>query len=84
MNSPKIDIYTKNDCQFCLQAKQFLHKHKLPYNEYLIGGNITREEVLEKFPQMRTAPIIVIDEQLVGGYTNLVERFGGEHKKVQR
>lgn len=65
-----------------MQAKQYLQKHKLKYNEHMIGANITREEVVEKFPQMRTAPIVVINGTLVGGYINLVEHFGGEHKRV--
>lgn len=72
-----IDIYTKEDCSFCAQAKSFMQKKNLEYKEHLIGRDLTREELIEKFPQMRTVPIILVDGKLIGGYINLVERYTG-------
>lgn len=72
-----IDIYTKEDCSFCNQAKSFMQKNNLQYKEHLIGRDITREDLIAKFPQMQTVPIIMVDNQLIGGYINLVERYTG-------
>lgn len=72
-----IDIYTKDDCVFCAQAKTFMQKKKIEYTEHLIGRDITREELIERFPQMKTVPIVVDDGKLLGGYINLVERYTG-------
>jgi len=72
-----IDIYTRNDCSFCSQAKAFMQKKNLPYTEHVVGRDLTREQLIEKFPQMKTLPIILVDNQLIGGYINLVERYTG-------
>lgn len=78
----KIVIYSKPDCPWCTKAKVYFAKHNLVYTEFMLGSDITREEIIEQFPQMKTMPIILIDDKLVGGYTQMVERFGGEHKHV--
>jgi len=72
-----IDIYTRTDCSFCTSAKTFMQQKKMQYTEHLVGRDLTREELIEKFPQMKTLPIIVDDGRLIGGYTNLVEKYNG-------
>ena len=72
-----IDIYTRTDCSFCSSAKQFMKSRNISYNEHLVGRDLTREELIEKFPQMKTVPIIVLDGRLIGGYMNLVEHYNG-------
>lgn len=72
-----IDIYTKEDCSFCAEAKAFMQKKNLQYTEHLIGRDLTREQLIGKFPQMKTVPIILVDGKLIGGYINLVERYTG-------
>jgi glutaredoxin len=56
-----IVLYTKNDCPLCEDTKQTLLSHKIPYQEKVIGIDITRDEVLELYPQARIAPIITMD-----------------------
>jgi glutaredoxin len=41
----------------------------------MIGKDITREEFLEKFPEARTVPQIVMDDELVGGFEELAKRL---------
>ena len=43
------------------------------YNQYKIGTDITREQLLEIAPNAKTAPQIVINGTVVGGYTDLVD-----------
>ena len=79
-----ITIYSKPDCIFCSRAKDYMHKHNIEYKEFLMGRDISRDQILEQFPQMRTMPIIFLDDKLLGGYTQMVEHFGGEYKRVDK
>ena len=71
-----IKIYTKPDCPWCVKAKEVLNTHNIPFKEIVIGEDVTRSWVLEAFPQMRTVPIILDNNRMIGGYTNLVEELG--------
>ena len=66
-----IEIYTKPSCPSCINAKMFLQGRGLEYTEIKIGKDISREEFLEKFPEARTVPWILIDGTLIGGYESL-------------
>ena len=68
-----IVIYTKEKCKYCNNAKQLLVDKKLPYQEYAIGLDIDREDVIEKYPEAKTVPIVVIDGEWIGGYMELVD-----------
>ena len=68
-----IIIYTKEKCKWCNNAKQLLKDKQLPYAETVIGIDVTREEVVEKYPEAKTVPIVVIDGEWIGGYTELVD-----------
>ncbi len=65
-------VWSTSTCSFCKQAKNLLEKHNIPYEERLIGSDWTKEQLLEVVPNARTVPQIFIDENYVGGYTDLV------------
>jgi len=69
----KIDVYTKTSCAACLFTKNYLEKQGMNFTELIVDKDITVEEVRNKFPQASTVPIIVIDEEYIGGYTELSE-----------
>jgi glutaredoxin len=60
-----IEVYTKPDCPLCETAKRMLNEKKLAFNEIVIGRDITRDEVLERFPDARVAPVICLDGRMV-------------------
>ena len=68
-------IYTKDNCPFCVQAKNLFTNKGEQYIEKKIGKDITREEFMESFPDVRTVPFIIIDGEEVGGYDRLVEYY---------
>jgi len=68
-----VTVYTKDLCGYCDAAKSLLRKMNVRFNEAKIGTDITREELLEIAPNARTAPQIVINNKVVGGYDDLVE-----------
>ncbi|TNE46146.1 MAG: glutaredoxin 3 [Sphingomonadales bacterium] len=79
MNTPKIDIYTKFACPFCVRAKHLLKSKGAAFNEYDITlGGPKRAEMLERAPNAMTVPQIFIGDVHVGGSDDLaaLERSG--------
>jgi glutaredoxin len=61
-----LELYTKRDCSVCEQTKNLLKTKNVEYVEYLIEYDITKEDVLAKFPGVKKAPIIVLGGYRVG------------------
>ena len=68
-----VTVYTKDLCGYCDAAKSLLKKMNVRFEEARIGTDVTREELLEIAPHARTAPQIVINNKIVGGYDDLVD-----------
>ena len=68
-----VTVYTKDLCGYCDAAKSLLRKMNVRFDEAKIGTDITKEELLEIAPNARTAPQIVINNKVVGGYDDLVD-----------
>lgn len=66
-----VDIYTKEDCQYCFQAKRLLVMNNIQYNEKKLDVDFTREFLTEKFIGVKSYPVIVIDGMNIGGYNSL-------------
>lgn len=67
----QIEVYSKENCPFCVKAKYLLDAKGLAYTEKKVGVDVTREELLEIAPQARTVPQIVIEGEVIGGYDQL-------------
>lgn len=68
-----IEVYTKPNCNFCNLAKELLEDRGIDYREFILDVDFSREHIQDNFPAARTYPIIVVDEQYVGGYQQLRE-----------
>lgn len=55
----KIVVYSKENCPACTALKARLTKEGESFTEIMVGKDITREEFLEKFPQVRQMPHLV-------------------------
>jgi glutaredoxin len=67
----KAIVWSKNDCQQCDQAKALLEQQGIEFEERRIGDGWNREELLEYVPSARSVPQIFINDQLIGGLTEL-------------
>lgn len=71
----KIEIFTRATppCPFCLNAKKWLQANNLTYTEYDVteGDNREKAEALLGHA-LKTVPQIFINDELIGGYTDLV------------
>jgi glutaredoxin len=55
-----ITVYTRvQACPYCDRLKTALEDYDLPYEEVVIGRDLTREEFREKFPNATTVPLMV-------------------------
>ena len=74
MSTPKIDVYTKFACPFCLRAKRLLSSKGVDFNEHDITmGGPRREEMMARAPNAMTVPQIFIGDVHVGGSDDLAE-----------
>ena len=82
----KAIVWSKYNCPHCDQAKALLTQRNIAYEERKIGDGYTREDLLESVPNARTVPQIFINNQLVGGFTELkiyLEQTAGGFGKGQ-
>jgi glutaredoxin-related protein len=73
----KAIVWSKNGCPFCDQAKNLLKSKNIEFEERNIEKDWSREQLIEAVPNARTLPQIFLDEQLVGGFTELRTRLNG-------
>lgn len=73
----KAIVWSKYNCNQCEQAKALLTQRNIPFEERKIGDGYTKEELLEAVPTARTVPQIFLDDELVGGFTELKAKLNG-------
>lgn len=61
-------IYTKKPCQYCDKAKNLMKTKSISYTEIELGIDMFKEDFMALFPEQRTVPLIIIDEEKIGGY----------------
>ncbi len=57
----KTIVYSKENCPGCVALKERLTREGEEFTEIKVGVDITREEFMTKFPQVRTMPHLVIE-----------------------
>ncbi len=73
-----IEIYSKPNCPYCDQAKMLLRMKGKDFIEYKLDEDFTREILLDKFPEAKTYPVVVVDGFNIGGYDQLREHFNSQ------
>lgn len=76
-DSPRVRLYTTPWCGFCRAAKRLLDERGIPYEDIDVdGAERARVQAEYSWP---TVPVVLIDGELVGGYTELEarDRAGG-------
>lgn len=75
MHGERVVVYTTDFCGWCERAKSLLAARGVQYREvWLPRTPEGLERLAEAAPSARSFPQIVIDGELVGGYTELVAR----------
>jgi glutaredoxin 3 len=73
----KAIVWSKENCTFCVQAKNLLKLKNIEFEERNIQKDWTREQLLEAIPTAKTLPQIFLDDNYIGGFTELRKHFQG-------
>ena len=73
-----IEIWSKPQCPFCDKAENLCKQKNFEYKKYMLDVDLSREQMLERFPTARTFPQITVNGELVGGYTEFEAKVRSE------
>ena len=76
---PKVEIYTKAFCPYCVRAKHLLEAKQIAFEEVAVDfGGPKRHEMIDRANGRTTVPQIFIDGRHIGGCDDLfaLERAG--------
>jgi glutaredoxin 3 len=69
---PRVTVYTAEPCGYCRTAKALLQKRGIAYEEVNLAKDPSGRAELVRTTGMMTFPQVVIDDQPIGGYQELV------------
>jgi glutaredoxin 3 len=73
MPSPKITVYTKENCPFCVRAKALLTRKGVAFEEVPVEGRDELRTWLVETTGQRTVPQVFVGERSLGGFTDVAE-----------
>jgi glutaredoxin 3 len=78
MSAPRITIYTKQNCPFCVRVKRLLEKKGAAFEEISVEGKDDLRDWLVETTGQRTVPQVFAGERSLGGSSDLdaLERDG--------
>ncbi len=79
MPAPKVTVYTKQNCPFCVRAKRLLDKKGVAYEEISVEGNDDLRAWLVEHTGQLTVPQIFAGDRSLGGFSD-VAALDGEGK----
>lgn len=80
----QVKIFTSPDCNYCHAAKDLLQKQGITYQEVdLIKDDEHAQQLLTQ-SGLRTVPQIFINEELIGGFTELSELLSNSEFDLTR
>ena len=69
----EVKIYTKTSCPACVLAKEILTKKGVSFEEVILDDKPDELEALINRTRMRTVPQIFINDQLIGGCSDMMD-----------
>ena len=68
-----VEIYSKSNCSYCVMAKNYFESKGIDYTLHDAEDISIFKQLLVRNPAARTMPQIFINNELIGGYTDLLE-----------
>lgn len=66
-----VELYSKENCGYCVAAKQLLEQNNIAFTQQILGIDYTREMILERYSDATTFPVVVVDGMYIGGFHQL-------------
>ncbi len=71
-----VKLYTRQWCGWCLDAKEYLKAHGIPFQEIDVGRDPAADKEMQRLSGQRYVPTIVIDGQVLANFdTGQLEEF---------
>ncbi len=67
----KIVVYTKDNCPYCVAAKNLLHQKGAAFTEINLQTKPDELAALKARTGLRTVPQIFFDDKLIGGFSDM-------------
>jgi glutaredoxin 3 len=67
----KVVMYSKDPCPYCVNAKRLLDNKGVDYEVIDLTDKPDEMQAIKDRTGWRTVPIIMINDQLIGGYSDL-------------
>jgi glutaredoxin 3 len=67
----RVTVYSTDPCPFCVQAKALLSKRGIDFNEINLAKDPAGRAELAERTGMMTFPQVIIDGEVLGGFTEL-------------
>lgn len=71
-------VWSKQNCSYCDLAKNLLQSKGIDFEERKIDDGWTVDQLRTAIPGAGSIPQIVVDDQIVGGFKNLVKYLDKE------
>lgn len=74
----KIEIYSKDNCGYCVELKHLFKFHNLEYTEYSLNNGYTKDDIQQRVgdtKQINVVPQVFIDNQYIGSYLDVIKYF---------
>ncbi|NQZ53718.1 MAG: glutaredoxin 3 [Piscirickettsiaceae bacterium] len=68
----KVEVYSSALCPYCVMAKKLLDRKGIEYTEIRIDADPAKRQEMMVKSQQRTVPQIFINNEAIGGYTDLL------------
>ncbi|HEX7487980.1 MAG TPA: glutaredoxin 3 [Anaeromyxobacteraceae bacterium] len=68
---PKVQVYSKQQCPYCVRAKALLTKKGIPFEEIDVEQDEAKRAWLVETSGQRTVPQIFVDGRPLGGFSDI-------------
>jgi glutaredoxin 3 len=71
-----VKLYTRKWCGWCVDAKDYLKEHGIPFQEVDVGRDPAADEEMQRLSGQRYVPTITIDGHVLANFdTGQLEKF---------
>ena len=68
---PKVTVYTKENCPFCVRAKRLLDAKGVAYQEVRVEGRDDLRTWLAETSGQKTVPQVFVGDRPLGGFSDI-------------
>ena len=69
-----VTVFSTNTCPYCVKAKTWLSENDISYDEIVLDNQDAIIRFKESCPGKTTVPQIIVNDELIGGCDDLMEK----------